>query len=230
MADEQGLHAVPRGPHAQRNGLLLVSVLLTFAVQGTIRPGGVQQVLVSILLGVTLIAAFHVGHVSRRLIDGAILLGAAGVVVSVLRAVTGVVGDGEARVMNAVLVAFAPPAIALGVVRNLRATREVRLEAVTGVITLYMLLGFLFAFVYGALDRLGDAPFFANGTDATVSNCQYFSFTTLATIGYGDLTARTNFGHTLSVFEGLLGQIYLVTVVSLIVSNLGRRAGPRDPS
>ena len=27
----------------------------------------------------------------------------------------------------------------------------------------------------------------------------------LATIGYGDLTARTNFGHTLSVFEGLLG-------------------------
>jgi hypothetical protein len=57
-----------------------------------------------------------------------------------------------------------------------------------------------------------------------VSRCQYFSFTTLATVGYGDLTARSNFGHTLSVFEAVIGQVYLVTVVSLIVGNLGRRS------
>jgi len=44
----------------------------------------------------------------------------------------------------------------------------------------------------------------------------------LTTVGYGDLTARTDLGHTLAVFEALIGQIYLVTVVSLIVSNLGR--------
>jgi hypothetical protein len=42
-------------------------------------------------------------------------------------------------------------------------------------------------------------------------------------VGYGDLTARGDLGHTLSVFEALIGQIYLVTVVSLIVGNLGRR-------
>ena len=55
-----------------------------------------------------------------------------------------------------------------------------------------------------------------------MSQCLYFSFTTLTTVGYGDLTARTDLGHTLAVFEALIGQIYLVTVVSLIVSNLGR--------
>ena len=55
-----------------------------------------------------------------------------------------------------------------------------------------------------------------------MSQCLYFSFTCLTTIGFGDLTARTDLGHTLSVFEGLIGQIYLVTVVSLIVANLGR--------
>jgi hypothetical protein len=54
----------------------------------------------------------------------------------------------------------------------------------------------------------------------------YFSFTTLTTAGFGDLTARTDLGHTLTVFEALIGQIYLVTVVSLIVSNLGRRGRP----
>jgi hypothetical protein len=48
----------------------------------------------------------------------------------------------------------------------------------------------------------------------------------LTTVGYGDLTAVTNLGHTLSVSEALLGQIYLVTIVSLIVGNLGRRRNP----
>ena len=108
--------------------------------------------------------------------------------------------------------------------RNLRASGRVGIEAVTGVLALYMLLGMLFSFVYGAIDYLGGDPFFAEQASATVSNCLYFSFTTLTTVGYGDLTARTDLGHTLAVFEALTGQIYLVTVVSLIVSNLGRAA------
>jgi hypothetical protein len=90
-----------------------------------------------------------------------------------------------------------------------------------------MMLGMLFAFVYGSLDRLGGDPFFAGGEEATVARCLYFSFTTLTTVGYGDLTARTDLGHTLGIFEALVGQIYLVTVVSLIVSNLGRRDSNR---
>jgi hypothetical protein len=103
----------------------------------------------------------------------------------------------------------------------------VRIEAVMGVLSLYILLGMLFAFVFGAIDRY-DSPFFSGGASATVSQCLYFSFTTLTTVGYGDLTARTDLGHTLSVFEALIGQIYLVTVVSLIVGNL-RRPLPDRP-
>jgi len=66
------------------------------------------------------------------------------------------------------------------------------------------------------------STFFANGNSATTSHCLYFSFTTLTTVGYGDFVARTDTGHTLAIFEALIGQIYLVTIVSLIVSNLGR--------
>jgi hypothetical protein len=125
--------------------------------------------------------------------------------------------------MNAALVALGPPAVAIGVVRDLRSSGQVRMEAVMGVLALYMLIGMFFGFVYGAVDRV-DAPFFAEGEPATVARCLYFSFTTLATVGFGDVVARTDLGHTLSVFEALIGQIYLVTVVSLIVSNLGRPA------
>src|ERR687897_1867726 len=208
----------------QRFALLLGSVVTSVAVMGAIDPGSVQQVVVSVLLATSLLLAFRIARVTRRLMLIAIAIAVAGVTVSVLEASTGAIGDGEARVMNALLVTLGPPAVALGVIRNLRAHREVRLEAVMGVLSLYMLLGLLFAFVYGAIDRLGGDPFFSQGQDATVAHCVYFSFTTLTTAGFGDFTARTDPRPTLTVFEALVGQIYLVTVVSLIVSNLGRRS------
>ena len=189
----------------QRYGLLLVALFASLAVQGAVAPSPVQQVVVSALVGGTLLFAFWAAGVSSRLLALAAALAA-----------------------DAFLVALGPPAVALGVVRNLRASGEVRIESVMGVLSLYILLGMLFAFVYGAIDKLGGDPFFADDAPATVSNCLYYSFTTLATVGYGDFTARSDLGHTLSVTEALVGQIYLVTVVSLIVSNLGRR-GRREP-
>jgi Ion channel len=207
-------------------GLLLGAVISAVAVQGMLSPGPVQQVAASGLLGAALVLAFRVARASPRLMRLAVGLACVGVAVALLHALTGVIGEGEARLMNAVLVVFGPPAVGLGVIRTLQASEAVRIEAVTGVLSLYMLIGLLFAFVYGAIDHLGGDPFFASGSPATVAKCIYFSFTTLTTAGYGDLTARSDFGHTLSIFEALLGQIYLVTVVSLIVTNLGRQDRP----
>ena len=214
------------GRQPQRFALLLCSIVASVALLGATAPGAVQQVVISFLLGASLLLSFRIARVTRQLLGLAIAVAVAGVTVSVLEASTGAIGDGEARVMNALLVALGPPAVGLGVIRNLRAHREVRLEAVMGVLSLYMLLGLLFAFVYGAIDRLGGDPFFGAGQDATVAHCVYFSFSTLTTAGFGDFTARSDLGHTLTVFEALAGQIYLVTVVSLIVSNLGRRSRP----
>ena len=58
---------------------------------------------------------------------------------------------------------------------------------------------------------------------ATTAHCLYFSFATLTTVGYGDVLTRSDLGHTLAVTEALVGQIYLVTVVALLVSDLGSR-------
>jgi hypothetical protein len=62
-----------------------------------------------------------------------------------------------------------------------------------------------------------------------VSECLYYSFITLTTVGYGDLAANSDLGHTLSMFEALIGQNFLVTVVSVLVSNLGRPRPATDP-
>ena len=50
----------------------------------------------------------------------------------------------------------------------------------------------------------------------------YFSFVTLTTVGYGDLTAAGDFGRAIAAFEAMAGQLYLVTVVALLVSNMAR--------
>jgi hypothetical protein len=51
-------------------------------------------------------------------------------------------------------------------------------------------------------------------------------------VGYGDLTMAGSPGRMIAATEGLLGQIYLVTVVALLVSNLGaaRRRRPEPPA
>jgi hypothetical protein len=222
--------APSRREGAQRYGLLLLSTILSLGVQGIAPPSDVQQIAVTALSATSLLLAFRAADLAPRLIALAAAVAVVIVALSVARAAGAGIGEGAARTMNAALLVLGPPAVAVGVVHDLRTSGQVRLEAVMGVLALYLLIGMLFGFVYGAIDRLGDGPFFAGDDAATVSRCLYFSFTTLTTVGYGDLVARTDLGHTLAVFEALLGQIYLVTVVSLIVSNLGRPAGRRRAS
>jgi hypothetical protein len=91
----------------------------------------------------------------------------------------------------------------------------------------------MFAAGYAAAQHLGESVFFAGHQPADTQTFQYFSFTTLTTVGYGDFTAASNLGHTLSNAEALIGQIYLVTIVSLIVGNLGlgrmKASDPDEP-
>jgi ion channel len=108
--------------------------------------------------------------------------------------------------------------IAMGAV----AQNEVNSRSVAGAICVYMLFGLLFMFLYGVLTALGHGPFFAQGTDGTRPLRLYFSFVTLATLGYGDYTPAGNLGHALAVLEALIGQLYLVTVVAVVVTRLGR--------
>jgi hypothetical protein len=198
-------------------------VFTVFVVQGVVAPSDLVLVLLTALLGATTVLALDVAHAGPRVVRAGFAVAAALVTAVAIEAATGGIDRGTLSLAEALLVAVAPPAIVLGVIRRLKATRAVTVEAVIGVISVYLLLGMCFAFTFGAIDRIGDGHFFAQGGTATVSTLQYYSFTTLATVGYGDYTAASNLGHTMSVFEALLGQVYLVTVVSLIVGNLGRR-------
>jgi len=108
------------------------------------------------------------------------------------------------------------------VVLRLLLRPRVTLDTLAGALTAYLQIGIFFGSLYRLIDLVGSQPFFAGDPPATTQTFQYFSFITMATVGYGDYTPGTPVGQMLAMCEGMFGQIFLVTVVALTVTNLGK--------
>ncbi|MEA2419001.1 MAG: hypothetical protein QOE60_1207, partial [Thermoleophilaceae bacterium] len=124
---------------------------------------------------------------------------------------------------NGLLVAAAPVAIARGLLHDLREHNGVSTVTLAGVLAIYLLVGMFFSFLYGVVGAIDSDALFAQVSGSDRQDQLYFSFVTLCTVGYGDLTPAGGLTRAFSVMEMLAGQIYLVTIVSLIVANLGVR-------
>jgi hypothetical protein len=218
------------GEERARFGLLLGAIITAFAVEGIATPGKWEQLFVAVLLSATLVLSMRVAEARPKVIWGAVIVSAAVITLSLIETLVGQ-GRGLAAVLaNLLLVVLAPPTIVLAVVRNLRKRRRVTVESLFGVLCVYILLGMFFAFIYGTIAHI-DGTFYAQANvQANAARNLYFSFITLTTVGYGDYTPASNLGHTLSASEALLGQVYLVTVVSVIVANLGRGRSSPGPT
>jgi voltage-gated potassium channel len=105
--------------------------------------------------------------------------------------------------------------------RILRQPR-VTYETVLGALCTYVLLGLLFAFVYLAVDDLA-GPFFSQAGSHRQSEFLYFSFVTLTTLGFGDLSPDVGLPQALTVLEALAGQVFLVTMVARLVTLWSRQ-------
>jgi Ion channel len=96
--------------------------------------------------------------------------------------------------------------------------RRVTHETVLGALCAYVLIGLLFAFVYLAVNELGDDPFFVQEGPHEQSEFLYFSFVALTTLGFGDLSPSVGLPQALTVLEALCGQVFLVTLVARLVT------------
>jgi Ion channel len=222
-ADEPALQLesrVARLRSSHSYGLVLLLVLGSIAFAGLIPDDAwVQSVLVLVLATLLIVALWTSGVARLRSYPVVLLLAFAAAVALSPLVTGGRTLDGALALIDAALVAGALAAIGLGAIDQ----GEVNLQSLRAAICVYLLVGLFFVFIYGAIGALDSGPFFAQGTDGTTAQRVYFSFETLATLGYGDYTADGNLGHLLSISEALLGQLYLVTVLALLVSALGRK-------
>jgi hypothetical protein len=202
-------------------GVLLLS--LAVAVFALLAPEGRGVRTVEVFAaGVTLLVAVLTSKapVKTRRAAGMGLVVA--IVATGVLSATGETHQGFTFAIIALLVIVTIAIILFGLVRLIM-ERGVVLQAVFAAVSVYVLVGLAFGFVIGAIAVADSGPFFASGTDGVQSQRVYYSFTTLTTTGYGDFTAGLRGGRALAVLEMLIGQLYLVTVIALLVGNLRRR-------
>jgi hypothetical protein len=228
LAIERWIESTFRG---YRFGVVLLLLLLTYGFMTAAPTGAWTRVVTTALQGLTLLAALRASVVNRRVFRVAVLVVTLALLASIgsVFVATSSETTGIFHALDVLMIAVAPVAIA----RALWRRPEIDTHTALGAICIYVLLGMIFAFTYSAIGSVGDEAFFVQTSSAGLDIYLYFSFVTLTTVGYGDYTAANGLGRSLATIEALLGQIYLVTVVALIVSTmtrtrLDRRAAARE--
>jgi Ion channel len=210
--------------HAQfRYGVVFLIVLTTLVFE-VVTPDsawvhGISVALLFAALTVSVATSRARGSV-RRLRTGVVAVAA---LLFVIGIVTGVLDTKVAFLVGTLVTASIPLALVGGLVRLIRED-GVTLQAVAGALAIYLLIGLLFASVVAFVSVVENGSYFVQTANASNGVRVYYSFTVLTTTGFGDYTAAKPAGHALAVLEMLTGQLYLVTVVGVLIGNFaGRR-------
>ncbi len=108
--------------------------------------------------------------------------------------------------------------------RMIIATDEITSNVLYGAVCVYLLLGILWATIYGFINEVFPGSIFLGMVQDThhhheeINQFLYFSYTTLTTLGYGDITSVAPVGRLMAVFEAMTGQLFLAFLVARLVS------------
>ncbi len=199
---------------------LLMLVLVVFVIAA---PSANWSRAVALTIeGVALVFAVATARERQEVRDRwAVGVGVTMIVLIVLVA-TGAAPPELTEAANAIITAAIPVAIVGGVLRLMR-ERGATVQAVAGALAIYLAVGLVFAWIIGFITHVDSTPYFAQHTNGTEGDRVYFSFAVLTTTGFGDFSAATPVGHALAVIEELTGQLYLVTVIGLLIGNFVSR-------
>jgi hypothetical protein len=206
--------------HYQFGVLLALIMFAIFFVMAAPKGDGARFVSVT-LQAIVLVTAVIASRSHPWVIRGSVIIAVVGVIgAGAALFGTDEFGNASADVIALVYVLLTPPALVYGLIKQFRERGAITIHSMFGVLCLYLLIGLLFAVAYALIQEIGTDDVFQSGEN-TRDDFLYFSFSTLTTTGYGDVVPAHNLGRSLAITEALGGQLYLVTVVALIIANLG---------
>ncbi len=196
-------------------GLVFALVLTTYVLTSLLSNHGWAAVVLTIATSATSVVALTSSHVRPVAVRAAVALSALTIGLAAIAAVT----DDRTwlNFASAIQVALLTVAMA-AVLRRVVTAPEVGFRTILGAISVYTVLGILFTFLYGTIDRIQDGSFFEGVASPEGSDFLFFSYTTLTTTGYGNLVPGGQPGRLISGLEMMIGQIFLVTLVAGLVS------------
>jgi hypothetical protein len=210
--------------------VLFYLLLFTFVASPVLDSFNRRPVVVELLLATTLsVAVFPMRTASAR----GILL----VLVTIAltgRFVTSSFGDAYSSVSHGIFTIVGLLAAANALRSALRAT-SIESEHIYAALSAYLLAGLSFGVLYWALEQALPGSFHYGGSATahfSEADGVYFSFVTLATLGYGDFVPKTGVARGLVILEAVAGQLYLGVMVARLVSlyvsgtTAAKQAGP----
>ena len=200
---------------------LFAALMILVAVMPFLRPGafgaGLLQVLFTLLL---LSGLYAVGDGKRALVVAAVFAGPALVLAWAGRFTANTALGGIGALLLAGFLVFTATQILKFIVRARRVTSEL----IFGAVSVYLMMGVVGALLFAVLDLWSPGSLRMPGgagsavDDATqFSAVAYYSFVTLTTLGYGDITPVSRLARSLSTMEAVTGQLYLAVLVARVV-------------
>lgn len=97
-------------------------------------------------------------------------------------------------------------------------SRTVDAEHLYAALSAYLLAGIFLGLFYWVIEQLQPSTFVMATGEFSRTDAMYFSFVTLATLGYGDIVPRGDLARGLAIVEGISGQLFLAVLVARLVS------------
>ncbi len=211
--------------HSGKFVYLLLSLLFLMILIPILYPHPLGQILLNIMLTITMLFSLYTVSQKRRLVVSALIL--AGLTFLTMWYSHLTVNSTVAFVSLCLGFAFFM-FTTVSILFHIFNEEDVTIDEIAAAISTYLLIGMSGAFLYGIVDYLipgsivsttpvspmilmhgSDFPYFADYI--------YFSFTSLTTLGFGDVVPATPVARTFSYLEAVIGQIYLTVLVARLV-------------
>ncbi len=210
-------------PIRERYGFILLILLVAYFLSG-FEEGPVLKFVLSLLWLAILLATLWSPGIPRRLRGVGL---AATTLVFLTSLSLGLVSNDAAESWRLLMLSIAQLAAMLAILARILRHETVTFQTVMGGVSAYALIAFVMTSVYHGLDLMSSQTFL-NGLVGP-GDYSYFSFVTLTTVGYGDITAASDLAKRLVVIEAFVGQVFIITLVARLVALWGRPLRDRRP-
>ncbi len=199
---------------------LLGSLILLLAVYPYVGAGTTGTIAFKVLSSFVLITGVYAVSNRRRQVVIAALLAVPAFGLGWLHVITGnpVIGTAES-VFTVLFYAFT----ALVGLSRVLGERRITTDTIYGAVSVYLLMGLTWATAYGLVESISPGSFSGIHPDGafTFPAFIYYSFVTLATLGYGDITPVTDQARSLAVLETVSGTLYIAVLIARLVAAAG---------
>lgn len=203
-----------------RYTILFGSIIILLGITPFVE--GQQSLLMPPFILLLILAVLRTLDLPRRLFQTCVVMGVLAILFHLGAEISGISLREEDEAFIFLAVALSTYAIFLGIaitamIRQMFAETQATIDTIRGGIAVYFLLGILWAFLFRLLLLFDREALAISNYQGDLATILYFSFTTLTTLGYGDILPLTWQARSMTITESTVGQIYMTVLIARLV-------------